>query len=148
MPASRLNPRRSKRIATRWTGLPFQMPREATIIPAPSRPPGYDGSEATHEDKSFPYPVPTAAPGAPTVFTGTAGNGQVLLQWQGVPLATAGYNLRRGAASGGPYTILTNGLSGASYVDSGLVNGTTMPLAMPYNTHCNQSRRGAPCLPR
>ena len=71
------------------------------------------------------YPTPAAAPEAPTAFSGIAGDRQVLLSWPGVPLATAGYNLRRGTISGGPYIILTNGLSGASYVDSGLVNGTT-----------------------
>ncbi|HWH71819.1 MAG TPA: fibronectin type III domain-containing protein, partial [Candidatus Sulfotelmatobacter sp.] len=44
--------------------------------------------------------------------------------WQGVPFAT-GYNLKRAAVSGGPYAPLTNGLAGASFTDSGLVNGVT-----------------------
>lgn len=70
------------------------------------------------------YPVPTAVPAAPAVFTGAAGDRQVRLAWQGVTQATAGYNLRRATGSGGPYTVLTNGLAGAGYLDTGLVNGT------------------------
>lgn len=71
------------------------------------------------------YPVPGAAPATPTAFTNAAGDHQVLLSWTGVPLANAGYNLRRSTVSGGPYTVMTNGISGASYLDAGLVNGTT-----------------------
>jgi hypothetical protein len=70
------------------------------------------------------YPVATSAPGAPTVFSALAGDHQVLLLWQGVPLAT-GYNLKRAALSGGPYTPVTNGVVGANFADSGLSNGTT-----------------------
>jgi hypothetical protein len=70
------------------------------------------------------YPVATSAPGAPTVFAALAGDRQVLLLWQGVPFARA-YNLKRATLNGGPYTPLTNGLVGASFVDSGLSNGTS-----------------------
>jgi len=70
------------------------------------------------------YPPATSAPGAPTISSALAGDGQVLILWQGVPLAT-GYNLKRALLSGGPYTPVTNGLVGASFVDSGLSNGTT-----------------------
>ncbi|HWW03145.1 MAG TPA: glycoside hydrolase family 52 protein [Candidatus Acidoferrum sp.] len=71
-----------------------------------------------------PNPVATSAPDAPTVFRASAGDRQVLLLWQGVPFAT-GYNLKRAALSGGPYTPVTNGLASASFVDSGVSNGTT-----------------------
>jgi len=70
------------------------------------------------------YTVATSAPAAPAVFSAQAANQQVLLLWQGVPLAT-GYNLKRATLSGGPYTPVTNGLVGASFTDSGLSNGTT-----------------------
>lgn len=70
------------------------------------------------------YPVPTTAPAQPTVLSASPGDKQVLVLWQGVPLA-AGYNIKRAALSGGPYTIVTNGIVGASFIDSGLVNGTT-----------------------
>lgn len=69
-------------------------------------------------------PLATSAPGAPTVFSAVAGDHQALLLWQGVPFAT-GYNLKRATVKGGPYTPVTNGVVGASFVDSGLKNGTT-----------------------
>ena len=53
-----------------------------------------------------------------------AADQQVLLVWQGVPVAT-GYNLKRATLRGGPYTPVTNGLVGASFTDSALSNGTT-----------------------
>jgi hypothetical protein len=71
-----------------------------------------------------PYPAPGSAPGAPTVFSALAGDRQVLLLWQGVPLATS-YNLKRATISGGPYGAVTNGVVGASFVDAGVTNGTT-----------------------
>jgi hypothetical protein len=70
------------------------------------------------------YPIATVAPEAPTVFSASASDQQVLLLWQGVSLAT-GYNLKRATSSGGPYTSVTNGVTGASFADSGLNNGTT-----------------------
>lgn len=69
-------------------------------------------------------PVATTAPAAPTVVSAQAVNGQVLLLWQGVPLA-AGYNLKRSTTSGGPYTAVTNGLVGASFIDSAVQNSGT-----------------------
>ena len=44
--------------------------------------------------------------------------------WQGVALAT-GYNLKRATISGGPYTPLTNGILGGSFIDSAVNNGVT-----------------------
>ncbi|MGH7968492.1 MAG: hypothetical protein ACREIC_07190, partial [Limisphaerales bacterium] len=70
-------------------------------------------------------PVPTSAPLAPSITGALAGAGQVLLLWQGVPFAASGYNAKRATISGGPYTPVTNGLVGASFIDSGLTNGIT-----------------------
>jgi hypothetical protein len=86
------------------------------------------------------YPVPTSAPEAPAIFSASAGDGQVFLLWQGVPLAT-GYNLKRATVSGGPYTPVTNGLTGASFADSGLLNGTTYYYIL---TAANQIGESAP----
>jgi hypothetical protein len=69
-------------------------------------------------------PVATSAPDAPTISRAIAGDHQVLLLWQGVAFAT-GYNVKRATVSGGPHTTVANGLVGASFVDSGLSNGTT-----------------------
>ncbi|HEV2391171.1 MAG TPA: glycoside hydrolase family 52 protein [Verrucomicrobiae bacterium] len=70
------------------------------------------------------YPVATSAPVAPAAFLAVAANQQVLLLWQGVALAT-GYNIQRANTSGGPYAPLANKIAGASFTDSGLVNGAT-----------------------
>jgi hypothetical protein len=86
------------------------------------------------------YPLASNAPAAPTVFTASAGDHQVLLLWQGVPLAT-GYNIKRASVSGGPYTPLTNDFPGASFVDSGLGNGATYYYVL---TATNQIAESAP----
>jgi hypothetical protein len=69
------------------------------------------------------FPVATSAPQAPAL-SAEAGDQQVLLLWQGVPFATA-YNLKRATVSGGPYTPIATGISGASYTDSSALNGIT-----------------------
>jgi hypothetical protein len=70
------------------------------------------------------FPIATSAPVAPTISRALAGDRQVLLLWQGVPFAT-GYNLKGATVGGGPYTPITNGIAGASFLNSGLSNGTT-----------------------
>jgi len=67
--------------------------------------------------------VVTGLPGVPTGVTGTAGNGQVALNWTAVSGATS-YNVKRSTVSGGPYTTVTN-LTGTSYVDNAVTNSTT-----------------------
>jgi hypothetical protein len=86
------------------------------------------------------YPVATSAPGAPTISRALGGDRQVSILWQGVPFAT-GYNLKRATLSGGPYTPLTNGLVGASFVDSGVSNGTMYYYVL---TATNQIGESAP----
>ena len=46
------------------------------------------------------------------------------LSWTAVANAT-GYNVKRAAASGGPYTTIATGLTGTSYTDTGLTIGAT-----------------------
>lgn len=81
-----------------------------------------------------PNPVATSPPEAPTNFVALAGDQQVLLLWQGVPLA-AGYNLRRAPTSGGPYVPVTNGITGASFTDSDVSNGTTYYYLLTATNH-------------
>ena len=61
-------------------------------------------------------------PGAP-VLSATPGNGQVILTWT-APSGAATYRVHRGAASGGPYTTLRSNLTGTTFTDTGLTNGT------------------------
>ncbi len=64
-------------------------------------------------------------PAAPTGLTASAEAGnQVRLQWSAVAGATS-YVIKRATTSGGPYTVLANGITGTGYVDSGLKSGAT-----------------------
>ena len=66
-------------------------------------------------------PPPPLPP--PTGLTPTPGNGQVQLIWNPVPGAT-GYNVKRATTSGGPYITVAT-VTGTSFTDTGLTNGTT-----------------------
>lgn len=63
-------------------------------------------------------------PAAPTGLTATAGNTQVALSWTGNSAATS-YNVYRGTSSGGESgTPVATGITGTTYTNTGLTNGT------------------------
>jgi hypothetical protein len=68
--------------------------------------------------------VTPLAPGAPTGVTATAGDTTVDLTWGAANTGTA-YNINRATASGGPFTTIVTGVTGLSYVDASLTDGTT-----------------------
>jgi hypothetical protein len=63
-----------------------------------------------------------SAPSAPTNLSATAGNQQASLSWTAGGGATS-YNVKRGTASGGPYTTVGSP-AGTTYADTSLTNGT------------------------
>jgi hypothetical protein len=63
-----------------------------------------------------------SAPAAPTNLSATAGNQQATLIWTASGGATS-YNVKRGTASGGPYTTVGS-RAGTTYADTSLTNGT------------------------
>jgi fibronectin type 3 domain-containing protein len=65
-----------------------------------------------------------APPPAPTGLGAAGADGQVTLTWNAVPGATS-YSVRRATTSGGPYATIALGVGATSFVNSGLVNGTT-----------------------
>ena len=67
-------------------------------------------------------PYTTVTP--PSNLHGVISSGSGLLQWWGSINATS-YNVKRGTASGGPYTTIANVSAGAElyYIDSGLSSG-------------------------
>jgi DNA-binding beta-propeller fold protein YncE len=71
-------------------------------------------------DSGFLQPPPFAF----SFTTATAGNAQVLLNWQASADATS-YTVMRGTSSGSYPTLLASGLTTTSYADTGLQNGTT-----------------------
>jgi Fibronectin type III domain len=73
-----------------------------------------------------PPPTPTA-PSTPASLTATAGNAQVALSWSassGYPTPTYAIERSTTSATEG-FTVLISGLTGTSYADTGLTNGTT-----------------------
>jgi hypothetical protein len=66
----------------------------------------------------------SAPPPAPTGLTATPGDTRVTLTWNAASGAT-GYNVKRSAASGGPYTTIATGVSATGYTDAPVANGTT-----------------------
>ena len=63
-------------------------------------------------------------PAAPLNLIATAGSGEIALAW--TPSFGANtYSVKRSAVPNGPYTLLAAGLSGTTYVDTGLTAGTT-----------------------
>jgi len=66
----------------------------------------------------------TTLPLPPTGLTATAGDGEVDLSWT-ASYGAAAYNVNRSTGSGGPYTVVTSGLTGTSYIDTAVTNGVT-----------------------
>lgn len=62
-------------------------------------------------------------PGTPTGLTGTAGDQQVVLSWNG-SLGAASYNVKRGTTPGGPYTTVAT-VANTAYTDQPLTPNTT-----------------------
>jgi hypothetical protein len=60
----------------------------------------------------------------PTNLTTSAGDSQVTLSWDAVTGVT-GYNVKRSITAGGPYTTIATNVTGTSYVDNTVANGTT-----------------------
>jgi fibronectin type 3 domain-containing protein len=67
--------------------------------------------------------VQPAAPPVPTGLSATAGNAQVTVSWSASAGAT-GYIVYRSTSSSGPFSSIAS-VSGTSYNNTGLVNGTT-----------------------
>jgi fibronectin type 3 domain-containing protein len=62
-------------------------------------------------------------PSAPANLTATAGVSSATLMWNPIG-ATTGYNLKRSAVDGGPYTTIATGVTSTSFPDTGLTPGT------------------------
>ena len=63
-------------------------------------------------------------PKAPSNLIATAGDSQVALSWNTVTAATS-YNVKRSTTAGGPYTTIATNVTGTSYLDTTVTNGTT-----------------------
>jgi hypothetical protein len=90
-------------------------------------------------------PAGSVATAAPTGLAATAGNATVTLTWNAVSGAT-GYAVKRGAASGGPFTLVASltGASTTTYTDTGLTNGTTYYYVVSASNAAGASPDSAP----
>jgi subtilase family serine protease len=61
---------------------------------------------------------------APTNLKAVAGSTQIALSWTASAGATS-YNVKRASTSGGPYSPIAIGISGTSFLDTGLTDGQT-----------------------
>jgi cellulose 1,4-beta-cellobiosidase len=77
----------------------------------------------------------------PTGLTATAGNAQVSLSWAASSGATS-YNVKRATVSGGPYTTIASPTT-TSYINTGLVNGTTYYYVVSAVNACGESSSSA-----
>nr|WP_205631724.1 alginate lyase family protein [Collimonas pratensis] len=68
--------------------------------------------------------APSVIPAAPAMLLASPGDGAVPLRWQASFGATS-YTVKRAAFSGGPTTTIASGVTGSSYTDKSVINGTT-----------------------
>ena len=88
--------------------------------------PGSTGQYRGYIDDINIDPPTAAVPGKPTGVTAVAGNAQVTLSWVAPTGTVTSYKLYRSTTSGGQgTTVYKSALTGSSYTDTGLTNGTT-----------------------
>ncbi|HEU4753076.1 MAG TPA: S8 family serine peptidase [Armatimonadota bacterium] len=68
--------------------------------------------------------LPLDAPSAPTGLTARASDGRVTLSWT-ASAGAATYRVKRASASAGPYALIASGVTGTTYTDVTVQNGTT-----------------------
>ena len=83
----------------------------------------FDAIDIDESGELKPY-SPISPVNNPTNLTAIPGDAQVTLNWDAVTSA-AGYNVKRSTTAGGPYETITTNVSGISYVDTDVTNGTT-----------------------
>jgi hypothetical protein len=79
-------------------------------------------SAASAEATATPDPMVTVPP-VPVGLAASVASAQVGLTWT-VSAGASGYHVKRASANGGPFTVIATQTS-ASYIDTGLTNGTT-----------------------
>jgi hypothetical protein len=81
------------------------------------------------QPKSSGIEIILPSPTAPTGLGANPGDTQIALNWDAVTGA-AGYNVKRATNGVGPFNAVTNGITGLTYTDTGLTNGTTYYYAI------------------
>ncbi|MFX3651315.1 MAG: glycoside hydrolase family 6 protein [Paenibacillus sp.] len=87
-------------------------------------------------------PGGNTAPAAPAALTATAGNAQVSLTWTASAGATS-YSVKRALSASGPFTTIAENVSGTSYTNTSLTNGTTYHYVVSAVNTAGQSANSA-----
>jgi subtilisin family serine protease len=77
------------------------------------------------------------APPAAPVLSALGGDGSVTLTWTGASGALS-FNVKRGLAAGGPYTLIASGVKGKTYTDTTVVNDTTYYYVVSGSNHLGE----------
>ena len=85
--------------------------------------------------------TPATPPATPTSVSATPGNTQAVVSWTPVSGATS-YTLYRGTSSGNE-TIYRSGITGSSFTDTGLTNGTTYYYKLTASNAAGESGRSS-----
>ncbi len=120
--------------STKWVIFGYETGATMPVTPpgvAPARRVGFFLESATAQslnangDALFNAAVrwATNAPPSAPISTLMPSSGQVTILWDPVPGALS-YTIRRATSQTGPFTTIASGLTGGTYVDTGLTNGT------------------------
>jgi hypothetical protein len=90
--------------------------------------------------------LPNQPPFTPTGLTASPSNVAVSLTWN-TAVGADSYMIGRSTISGGPYTNIASGVTSTTYVDTGLINGTTyyyvVAATNAYGVSSNSAEAGA-----
>lgn len=86
---------------------------------------------------------PAAVPPAPSGVVAVPGNGSVVLAWPPA-LGAQTYTVKRSASSSGPFATIATGLTGNSFADAALTNGTTYFYALTSVSAAGESPNSTP----
>ncbi len=83
-------------------------------------------NESANSNETSAIPRDTVPPQAPTNLIATSDEGSVILTWyENTEADLSCYNVYRSTNPGGPYNQIAGGLIPNSYIDDGVINGTT-----------------------
>ncbi|MEK0312686.1 Kelch repeat-containing protein [Cohnella sp. 56] len=83
----------------------------------------FAGSWKPYTATTVGYTIESTLPNVPTNLLASPSDHLVSLEWSSIAEATS-YNVKRSTTAGGPYTTIATGVTGTTYNDNGLTNGT------------------------